>query len=144
MALLRIERTTALPVAEAFARITDWPRHSEHIPLTTVSVTSDPPARVGTTFVGRTGLGAIGFDDPMTVTRWEPPRSGSPGRCRLEKTGSLILGWAEIEVHAQGSGARVIWTEDVNIRGLPRVFDRLAKMGGQWMFGRAIDGLLAD
>jgi carbon monoxide dehydrogenase subunit G len=62
----------------------------------------------------------------------------------LEKTGSLILGWAEIEVHAQSSGARVIWTEDVNIRGLPRVFDRLAKMVGQWMFGRAIDGLLAD
>ncbi|TEA01065.1 SRPBCC family protein [Mycobacteroides salmoniphilum] len=142
MALLRIERLSALSVGEAFARITDWPRHSEHIPLTTVSVTSDPPPGVGTTFVGRTGLGAIGFDDPMTVTWWQPPREGSPGRCRLEKTGTLILGWAEIEVQARGSGSRVVWTEEVSIRGLPRVFDRVAQAGGQWMFGRAIEGLL--
>ncbi len=54
----------------------------------------------------------------------------------------MILGWAEIEVEAQGSGSRVVWTEEVSIRGVPRVFDRLAQAGGQWMFGRAIDGLL--
>jgi hypothetical protein len=142
MALLRIERTSALPAAQAFARITDWARHSEHIPLTTVSVTSDPPAGVGTTFVGRTGLAGIGFDDPMTVTQWQPPQEGSPGRCRLEKTGTLILGWAEIEVQVQGDGSRVVWTEEVSIQGLPRIFDRLAQAGGQWMFGRAIDRLL--
>ncbi|TDZ90067.1 SRPBCC family protein [Mycobacteroides salmoniphilum] len=142
MALLRVERASALSVGEAFLRITDWPRHSEHIPLTTVSVTSDPPAGVGTTFVGRTGLGAIGFDDPMTVTCWQPPQEGSPGRCRLEKTGTLILGWAEIEAYALDGGSRVVWTEEVSIRGLPRAFDRLAQAGGQWMFGRAIDGLL--
>lgn len=142
MALLRIERLSALPADDAFARITDWPRHSAHIPLTTVVVTSDPPAGVGTTFVGRTGLGRIGFEDPMTVTRWEPPRGGDPGRCRLEKTGKLIVGWAEIEVRAEGTGSRVIWTEHVSVRGVPRVVDPLAKAGGQWMFGRAIDRML--
>ncbi|AMT71545.1 SRPBCC family protein [Mycobacteroides immunogenum] len=142
MALLRIERRSALPADAAFTRITDWPRHSEHIPLTTVVVTSEPPAGVGTTFVGRTRLGRIGFEDPMTVTRWEPPRDGRPGRCRLQKTGTLVLGWAEIEVHAEGAGSRVIWTEDVSVRGVPRIFDPLAKAGGQWMFGRALTGLL--
>ncbi|OHT87983.1 Immediate-early protein 2 [Mycobacteroides saopaulense] len=142
MALLRIERVSPLPADEAFARITDWPRHSEHIPLTRVFVTNASPAGVGTTFVGRTRLGNIGFDDPMTVTGWEPPRGGDPGRCRLEKTGQLILGWAEIEVHQQGAGSRVVWTEDVSVRGVPRIFDRLTKIGGQWMFGRALDGLL--
>ncbi|AWG53967.1 Polyketide cyclase / dehydrase and lipid transport [Mycobacteroides abscessus] len=142
MALLRIERRSALSVDEAFARITDWPRHSAHIPLTTVVVTSDSPGGVGATFVGRTGLGRIRFEDPMTITRWEPPQGGSPGACRLEKTGALVLGWAEIEVYAQGSGSRVVWTEDVRVRGVPAIFDPLAKIGGQWMFGRALDGLL--
>jgi hypothetical protein len=142
MALLRIERVSALPAAIAFARVTDWPRHSEHIPLTTVFVTSDSPAGVGTTFVGRTGLGRIGFDDPMTVTEWESPQGGQPGRCRLEKTGSLILGWAEIEVHPADGGSRVVWREEVRVRGLPRFFDAVARSGGQWMFGRALDGLL--
>ncbi|MBB4854406.1 hypothetical protein HNP40_001793 [Mycobacteroides chelonae] len=142
MALLRIERVSALPADEAFARITDWSRHSEHIPLTSVLVTNASSAGVGTTFVGRTRLGSIGFDDPMTVTRWEPPQGGGLGRCRLEKTGQLILGWAEIEVRQQDTGSRVVWTEDVSVRGLPRVFDRLTKVGGQWMFGRALDGLL--
>lgn len=65
-----------------------------------------------------------------------------PGACRLEKTGALVLGWAEIEVYAQGSGSRVVWTEDVRVRGVPAIFDPLAKIGGQWMFGRALDGLL--
>lgn len=78
----------------------------------------------------------------MTVTRWEPPRDDRPGRCRLQKTGTLVLGWAEIEVHAEGTGSRVVWTEDVSVRGVPRIFDPLAKAGGQWMFGRALTRLL--
>ncbi|NOR96800.1 SRPBCC family protein, partial [Mycobacteroides abscessus] len=45
-------------------------------------------------------------------------------------------------VYAQGSGSRVVWTEDVRVRGVPAIFEPLAKIGGQWMFGRALDGLL--
>ncbi|MGH3723570.1 MAG: SRPBCC family protein [Mycobacterium sp.] len=144
MALLRIERTSALPAEVAFARITDWPGHSEHIPLTTVYVTSSGPAGVGTTFVGRTGLGPLGFRDPMTVTEWAPPESGRPGRCRLEKTGSIVLGWAEIEVYAEGDGSRVIWREEARLRGTPLFLSGLEKAAGEWMFGRAIDRMLAD
>ncbi|MUM17159.1 SRPBCC family protein [Mycobacterium sp. CBMA271] len=144
MALLLIERTSDLPAEVAFARITDWPRHSEHIPLTTVYLTSEGPAGVGTAFVGRTGLGPIGFSDPMTVTAWTPPQGGRPGRCRLEKTGSLVLGWAEIDVYSEGAGSRVVWREDAHVRGTPRFLSRLEKAAGEWMFGRAIDRMLAD
>lgn len=132
-----------LPADVAFARITDWPRHSEHIPLTKVYVTSAGPAGVGTTFVGRTGVGPIGFQDPMTVTDWEPPAGGRPGRCRLEKTGPVVLGWAEIDVYAEGNGSRVIWREEARLRGTPRFLSRVEKMAGEWMFGRAIDRMLA-
>lgn len=131
-----------MSVEDAFARITDWERHSDHIPLTTVTVTSTGPLGVGSTFVGRTGLGPLRFDDPMTITRWQPPHGQEPGSCRLDKTGSVVLGWAEIEVRPQGSGSLVLWTEEARVRGLPEIFDPVARAGGQWMFGRAIDRML--
>ena len=38
---------------------------------------------------------------------WDPPREGEPGRCRLEKRGSVVRGWAEITVAPRTSGSRV-------------------------------------
>ena len=54
-------------VGEAWARVTDWPRHGDHVPFTHVEVTTDAPPGVGTVFNARTRIGRLGFDDPMEV-----------------------------------------------------------------------------
>lgn len=136
-----------MSAAEAWRRVTDWQRHADHTPLTTIAVTTPPPTRVGTTFVARTSVGPVGFDDPMEVVRWDPPTDDRPsGHCRLEKRGSVVTGWAEIEVRTQpraaGDGAVVVWREDLRVRGLPRIFDAPTAWSGRLFFGRAVSGLL--
>ena len=51
-----------------------------------------PPGRCRRDFVGRTGMGPVGFHDPMTVTGWKPPTASDPGRCTVRKTGRVVLG----------------------------------------------------
>lgn len=115
MATLVVGRDVAAPAEQMWQVITDWPSHGRWVPLTTVTVTTrtDGP---GTRFVGRTGVGRLGFDDPMEVVRWEPPGPDRTGTCTLRKTGTVVLGWAQITVEPQGRDrCRVTWTEDVDI-----------------------------
>ncbi|MFF8606689.1 SRPBCC family protein [Streptomyces sp. NPDC015346] len=138
----RIERSTALPAGEAWRRVTDWPAHGARVPLTRTRVLTEGPTRVGTRFAARTGVGPLAFDDLMEVVRWEPPAPGRAGVCRLEKRGRVVLGRAGIEVYGTPEGARVVWTEELGVRGVPRVFDPVLVLAGRLMFGRALDGLL--
>ncbi|HET6861360.1 MAG TPA: SRPBCC family protein [Streptomyces sp.] len=142
MALFRIERRTHLSADEAWRRLTAWERHGAHVPLTRVRVTTPSPTGPGTVFVARTGAGPLGFDDPMEVVRWEPPRADGPGRCRLEKRGSVVLGWAEFDVRSVPGGACVVWTEELRVRGLPGVFDGAIVRAGRLLFGRELRSLL--
>lgn len=145
MALFVIERRTALPPAAAWQRLTDWERHTGTVPLTRTTVETPPPNGVGTCFVARTGVGRVAFADPMRVAVWEPPAAeGAPGRCRLEKTGRVVTGWAEIEVRAEGAGSYVVWREELRPRGLPRVAGGVVRFAGRRVFGRVVDTLLAD
>ncbi|MFI8511943.1 SRPBCC family protein [Streptomyces sp. NPDC085460] len=142
MSRFRVARSVPLAPAEAWRRLTDWPAHGRQVPLTRTAVLTPGPSRVGTRFTARTGLGPLGFDDPMEVVRWEPPLGDRPGVCRLEKYGRLVRGWAEIRVAAESGGARVVWTEELAVRGLPRAFDGVLARAGRVVFGRALDGLL--
>ncbi|MEU1515940.1 SRPBCC family protein [Streptomyces sp. NPDC005811] len=143
MTLFQLERTTPLPVAEAWRRLTEWRRHGEVVPLTRVTVATPPPTGEGTVIVARTGLGPLSFDDRMEVTEWHPPSVDGPGRCRLVKRGRVVRGWAEIEVRPTPDGpTRVLWREDLTVRSLPSLFDPLLRTAGHRMFGRAVDGLL--
>ncbi|MFJ8928974.1 MULTISPECIES: SRPBCC family protein [unclassified Streptomyces] len=137
---ISIVRDTSLRASEAWRRLTDWERHGDSVPLTRVTVTTPPPDAAGTVFVARTGVGRFGFDDPMEVVAWQPPR-----RCRMEKRGRVVTGWAEFEVRALGDGgSRVEWREELRVRGVPRAADRVVAAAGRWVFGRAVDGLLDD
>jgi hypothetical protein len=138
----RIDRITALSADEAWRRLTDWPAHADKVPLTRISVLTPGPTRTGTVFVARTALGPAGFDDPMEVVRWEPPAPGRSGRCRLEKRGTTVTGWAEIQVSEEAGGTRVRWVEDLRIGRLPRLPGPLAAGAGRAVFGRAVDRLL--
>ncbi|QEV21012.1 hypothetical protein [Streptomyces alboniger] len=144
MVLFRFARETSLPAAEAWHRLTTWERHGEAVPLTRVTVRTPPPTRVGTVFVARSALGPVGFDDPMEVVGWHPPEAASPGRCRLEKRGSFVTGWAEFEVRPSSvGGATVLWQEELTVRRLPRLFDRVLAFAARRMFGRVVDRLTA-
>ncbi|MFE3516172.1 SRPBCC family protein [Streptomyces sp. NPDC059166] len=144
MAVFRVERFTSLSTVEAWRRVTAWERHGGTVPLTSVTVAPGPPAGHGTVFVARTGLGALGFDDPMEVVRWVPPSAGRAGLCQVEKRGSVVLGRASIDVRPTGSGSHVIWVEDVRVRLLPGWADPLLATAGRRVFSRELDVLLED
>ncbi|MBA2951718.1 SRPBCC family protein [Streptomyces himalayensis] len=145
MALIRIERLSPHSPAEAWRRLTDWKRHADVVPLTRVTVTTPPPTHEGTLFVARTCIGPAAFDDPMQVTVWQPPDADHPdrpARCRLDKRGTFVTGWAEIEVHRSGAGSRVVWLEELRVRWLPPFLDPSLAAAGRLLFGRAADDLL--
>ena len=103
------------PVEDVWRLITDWPAHARWVPLTRVRVLSERPDGVGARFVGRTGLGPLGFDDPMEITEWTPPAAGGAGRCAVVKQGRVLTGTADFEVAPAPAGSRVRWTEDFDV-----------------------------
>ncbi|MFC9926080.1 SRPBCC family protein [Streptomyces sp. NPDC127190] len=143
MPTFSLVRTAPLPVAEAWRRLTQWPRHADAVPLTRIRVLTPAPTGEGTRFVARSGVGPLAFDDVMEVTVWRPPADGEGGLCRLEKRGRVILGWAEIEVGpGPGGRARVVWREELRVRFLPRAFDGVLERVARTTFGRAANRLL--
>ncbi|RNF81328.1 SRPBCC family protein [Streptomyces botrytidirepellens] len=144
MALFLIERPSPHPAEETWRRLTQWQRHGRYVPLSSVALRSEGPTRVGSVVVARTGVGRAGFEDPMEVVRWEPPGEGRPGLCRLEKRGSVVLGWAEIEVWADGERSRAVWREEARVARLPRALDAPTAWAGRLVFGRVLRGLLED
>ncbi|WP_225830660.1 SRPBCC family protein [Streptomyces sp. NK08204] len=143
MPVFSFERTTPLPLDEAWRRLTEWPRHSGVVPLTRIIVVTSAPTREGTRFVARSGLGPLVLDDVMEVTVWRPPADGEPGLCRLEKRGRTVRGWAEIEVRPGPRGrSRVVWREDLRLRFLPGWCDGLVARAGRTVFERAVNRLL--
>ncbi|KUO03170.1 hypothetical protein [Streptomyces caeruleatus] len=143
MANFQLERTAPLPLDEAWRRLTQWPRHARAVPLTRIEVTPCAPTHEGTLVVARTGIGPLSFADPMEVTVWQPPGDDTPGLCRLEKRGRVVRGWAEIEVRpGPGGRARVVWREEIGVRGLPGGWDGVLGPVGRYVFGRAVNRLL--
>lgn len=131
MALIEIVREVPLQPSEAWSRLTDWQRHGDFVPLTSITLT-------GNGFVARTGVGPLAFDDPMEIVTWV-----DHSFCRLEKRGRLVTGWAELTVEAHGTGSRVVWREDIHVTGTPRFADGLTRASSKRLFARVIDGLLA-
>ena len=131
MAQIQIVREVALEPEEAWRRLTDWQRHGTYVPLTTITLSPSG-------FDAFTGIGRVGFHDPMDVVE-----SRAPSYCRLEKRGRVVKGWAELSVEPLRTGSRVTWREEIRVRGVPRVFDRLTQASSTRLFSRVVDGLLA-
>ena len=124
----------AAPAERVWAALVDWPTHGDWLPLTTVRVTSQRPDGVGASFVARTGVGPLAFDDPMVVTEWQPPARGRRGRCVVRKTGRVLLGSATLEVDPLGPRrSLVVWREDVEVapRALGRCLAPVIRAGGR-------------
>ncbi|MEU8761344.1 SRPBCC family protein [Streptomyces sp. NPDC048659] len=144
MRRFRVERTTALAPGAVWRRLTDWPAHGAQVPLTRTTVLTAGPSGVGTRFTARTGLGRFGFDDPMEVVVFEPPAPGRTAVCRLVKLGRVVRGAASFEVAETPGGSRVVWTEELSVRGVPAALDPVLALAGRVLFGRALDGLLRN
>ena len=141
-----IERHTPLPPAEAWAAITDFPAHGALMPGTRVLTdpeSADGPG-TGWRFLARTTLGPLTLDDPMVITRWNPPDAGSVGMFRVDKVGPILAGWTVVRVHPAPSGSTVVWTQHLRPRvWLPPPGETVADLVARVLYGRAIDVLLA-
>lgn len=67
----------------------DWARQREWIWATRV----EGGHGLGAGVTGWTGVGPVGFTDPMVITEWDPPR-----RCAVQHLGALVRGYGVFEV----------------------------------------------
>jgi hypothetical protein len=131
VAQIEIVREVGMAPAEAWRRLTNWQEHGSYVPLTSITLTPDG-------FDAFTGVGRLGFHDPMDVVVWR-----EPSYCRLEKRGRVVKGWAALSVEPLGDGCRVTWREEIRVTGVPRAFNGLTRTTSTRLFSRVIDGLLA-
>jgi hypothetical protein len=103
-----VSASVELPLtqAQAWAAVTDWVGQSRWMPLTSVAVTEGDGV-LGTRLAARTGVGRLGFLDPMVIDVWDPP-----SRCEVEHLGRVVRGRGVFEVAEVAPGrSRVTWTE---------------------------------
>lgn len=138
---VRLERSVevAAPAAQVWDYVTDWPRQSEWVPLTRVERV-DAADGVGGRLRAWTGVGPVGFWDPMTITAWHRDAEGG-GRCEVLHRGRVVRGEGEFGVVPTAyGGCRFVWAE---VLDLP-----FGRVGGiaWWLarpaVARVIDGAL--
>ena len=111
---LQREVDVEAPARAVWDYVTDWPRQAEWVPLTRVERV-DAAADVGGRLRAWTGLGPLGFWDPMTITAWERSGDGG-GRCEVLHLGTVVKGEGEFVVLARGQQAsRFVWAEVVDV-----------------------------
>jgi hypothetical protein len=144
VASFEVVRHTHLSADQAFARLTDWPRHAQFIPLTSITLLGLIRGQVGERFVARTSLGPLHFDDPMEVVFWQPPVADAPGVCRVDKRGRVVGGSTVITVTPSPEGSVVHWQEEANVRLLGPLASWPTQFAGRRIFGRVVDRILSD
>lgn len=120
-ALVSSEVRLDAPARGVWSYVTDWPRQGEWIPLTRVEAVpaGSRPRAIGGRIRAWTGLGPIGFWDPMTITAWEEHADGA-ARCEVLHTGRVVRGDAEFSVEPLGpSACRFRWWEQLAVPGGP-------------------------
>jgi carbon monoxide dehydrogenase subunit G len=114
----RLERQVQVdvPAEDLWDYVTDWPRQGEWVPLTRVERV-DGADRLGGRFRAWTGIGPVGFWDPMTITAWDRTPGGG-GRCEVLHLGRVVKGEGEFTVVDVGPGSsRLVWAEMVRVPG---------------------------
>jgi hypothetical protein len=115
------ELEVAAPAERLWTYLTDWQRHGEWIPLTRVETVGGAARAVGGKVRAWTGVGPLGFWDPMTVTAWEEAADGG-GRVAFVHTGRLVKGDAELVVSALSDGcSHLSWHEEFDMSRVSRL-----------------------
>lgn len=95
------------PPERVWAVVTDWAAQSRWVPFTRATGGTGEGARVE----AWTGIGPVGFLDPMEITLWDPPR-----RCTVRHLGRVVRGTAVFEVEPlPGGRSRFTWAEWVDL-----------------------------
>ncbi|MGH3564626.1 MAG: SRPBCC family protein [Pseudonocardia sp.] len=98
-----------VPAGVLWWRVTDWARQGEWMLGTRVTVTAGDGRSVGSRLAAFTGLGPVGFTDPMELVEYV---EGGPWRAVVAHTGKLVRGHGVFEVVELGpTRCRLLWTE---------------------------------
>ena len=145
MAHFQVRIDTPRRADEAWDRVLDLRLHDRLIPFTRITSGKVPAAELGSgsAFVARTGLGPLGFDDPMVVEGLVRPSGDSAGRARIRKHGTVIRGSIELRVTPQPVGSRVEWDQEIAVWGVPRALGWLTAKASRAAYGMALRRLLA-
>jgi carbon monoxide dehydrogenase subunit G len=107
MAELVAEVDVDAPPRRVWDRVVDWERQQDWVPATKVRTVDGDGHGVGGRIEAWTGVGRVGFLDPMVVTEWSPPH-----RCAVRHTGRVVRGTAAFEVvELPGGRSRFVWSE---------------------------------
>jgi uncharacterized protein YndB with AHSA1/START domain len=107
MAELVLTVEVAAPPETTFAAATDWPRQGEWMIGTRVRATRGDGVGIGARIEAFTGVGGVGFTDPMEIVHWQPPY-----RCVMRHLGRVVRGAGAFEVEARPGGtSRFVWSE---------------------------------
>ncbi|PSK97345.1 polyketide cyclase/dehydrase/lipid transport protein [Murinocardiopsis flavida] len=106
--LLRVSRICPAPAGRVWLTLTDWEIHHRWMVLTSASGGSGEGARID----AFTGVGPIGFTDPMEITEWRPATDTAAGRCSVRHLGGVVRGEGRFDVRpVSPSHSVVVWTE---------------------------------
>jgi len=134
----RLERRVevAAPASVVWEYVTDWPQQGDWVPFTRVE-RLDAADGVGGRFRAWTGIGPVGFWDPMTITAWQRTPDGG-GRCEVLHTGQVVRGEGEFAVQGRGDRAcEFVWAEVVDVP-----LGRLGALG--WKLAEPVVGRLIE
>lgn len=126
------------PGEAVFAAVTDWAAQGRWVPGTRVRP-EGPADRTGARIVAYTGVGPVGFRDPMEITAWDPPRLVG-----IRHTGRAVRGTGAFEVHAMPDGrSRFVWREEIEVPlgALGATAFMLARPALDAILGRALSNL---
>jgi hypothetical protein len=99
------------PVEATWAAAVDWASQGDWMLGTRVRPTVGDGQGVGGRFEAFSGIGPIGFLDPMEITLWQPPRA-----CHVRHLGRVVRGTGAFEVEPRGDGrSRFHWREDLDL-----------------------------
>ncbi len=112
----RVELTVPVdvnaPATDVWDAVTDWVGQGEWMLGTRVSV--DGPGdgrRLGARLRAFSGVGPVGFTDPMEIVEWQPPT-----RCVVRHLGTVVRGDGVFEVVELGpERSRFLWTERLDL-----------------------------
>jgi hypothetical protein len=99
------------PAETTWAAAVDWPRQGDWMLGTRVRPTAGDGQGAGARLEAFSGIGPVGFVDPMEITLWQPPRA-----CHVLHTGRVVRGTGAFEVEPRGEGrSRFHWREDLDL-----------------------------
>lgn len=142
--------------AATWAELIDWKGHEAWVVSTSVDMhNATEIPRVGDEFTAWTGplpatkIGRrLSLEDRMRVDELDFDEASASGSCSVTKLGPVLTGTASFTVAPNGTGTRVEWIEDVQVRFAPNfvspLLARIGVAGFRFSLGRLAKQLRAQ